>query len=357
MRWTPEMDERLILLRRSCSQKTTAEKLTEEFGIIITRDMVKNREQRIKRGEHIKSEGNLFPDYVYDAYKNFTHIDDKFQRMKEIYETFEGKKLYIISFSDLHSPLIDFRMIEDILKRQQPIIDQKRKQGFIVLILLNGDIFDFSQMSKFSKGKHRVNVKEEVKLAQELIRVCCEISDYCVALLGNHDARLYNYIARIAEKDPEVIEYMEEKLDPLAEIQEDNFLYINHIELQIGGMVFVHPFGYNKPILKTVQNIKNAILANKEMMPNPDKIQGICMGHTHQIGYYLENDILLIEQGHASHDPDYRLERKTDRKWVKGYAIIQIDEDGNVDLEQTRAIPYVGDNDDKGNRKRRTDGC
>ncbi|MNJ70062.1 hypothetical protein D3C77_664800 [compost metagenome] len=77
-------------------------------------------------------------------------------------------------------------------------------------------------------------------------------------------------------------------------------------------------------------------------MPNPNQIQGVCMGHTHMLGYYLENDVLIMEQGHSSHDPDYKLERKTDRKWVKGYAVIQLDEEGNVDLEETRAIPYLG---------------
>lgn len=340
--WTPEIDERLTLLRRSCSQSVTAEKLTEDFGYAFTRDMVKNREAAIKRGEHVKSEGNLFPDYAYEAHKDFTHIDEKLDRMKEIYETFRGKKCFIISFSDLHSPLIDFQMIDTVLRRLEHTIGRKRKQGYTIIIMLNGDIFDFSQMSKFAKGKHRINVKEEIKLAKELIKVCCEISDYCVAILGNHDARLYHYIARLAEKDPEVIEYMEEKLDPLNGIEHKNFLYINHIELQLGGMVFVHPFGYSKVALRTVQNVKNAILANKEMMPNPSQIQGVCMGHTHMLGYYFENDVLIIEQGHSSHDPDYKLERKADRKWVKGYAVIQLDEEGNIDLGETRAIPYVG---------------
>lgn len=342
MDWTKDMDDRLVVLRRSCSQRVTAEKLTEDFGIVFTRDMVRHREETIRRKEHIKSEGNLFPDYAYEAHKEFTHIEDKLNQMREIYQVFQGKKCFILSFSDLHSPLIDFTMIDTVLKRMEPTMAQKRANGYTVIIVLNGDIFDFSQMSKFAKGKHRVNVKDEVKLAKELINVCCEIADYCVALLGNHDARLYSYIARLAEKDPEVIEYMEEKLDPLKEIKKDNFLYVNHIELQLGGMVFVHPFGYSKVALRTAQNVKNSIMANKELMPNPNQIQGVCMGHTHMLGYYLENDVLIMEQGHSSHDPDYKLERKTDRKWVKGYAVIQLDEEGNVDLEETRAIPYVG---------------
>ena len=341
MIWTPEMDERLILLRKSLSQQSVAERLSQEFGVRITRDMVKYRLLVIGRGEHIRSEGNLFPDYVYDAYKRFTFVDEKRERMKEIYDTFAGKKCFILSFSDLHSPLIDFAMIDQVLKKYIPIIEQKRADGYTTIIFLNGDIFDFSQMSKFAKGKHRVNVKEEIKLAQELINVCCGIADYVVALLGNHDARLYQYIVKLAEKDPEIIEYMEEKMDPLREIPHKNFLYINHIELQIGGMVFIHPFTFSKVAMRTVQNVKNAILANRDMLPNPDKIQGVCMGHSHQVGYYLENGVLLIEQGHASHDPDYHFERKTDRKWVKGYAVIQLDEEGNVDLEETRAIPYV----------------
>ena len=278
---------------------------------------------------------------MYDAHKRFTFVDEKRERMREIYDTFVGKKCFILSFSDLHSPLIDFAMIERILRKYERVMAQKKEEGYTTIILLNGDIFDFSQMSKFAKGKNRINIKEEIKLAKELIHVCCKMADYCVALLGNHDARLYQYIARLAEKDPEIIEYMEEKLDPLKEIQHPNFLYINHIELQIGGMVFVHPFTFSKVAMRTAQNVKNAILANRDMMPNPQKIQGICMGHTHQVGYYLENGVLLIEQGHASHDPDYRLERKTDRRWVKGYAIIQLDENGDIDLEETRAVPYV----------------
>ena len=341
--WTPEEDDRLILLRKAgCTQEQTAMKLTEEFNIKFTRNAVKNRELLISKGENVKSEGNLFPDYVYEVHKEFTHIESKLERMKEIYAAFEGKKCFIVSFSDLHSPLIDFKMIDAVLKRLQPTMERKRMQGFTTVIMLNGDIFDFSQMSKFAKGKHRVNVKDEIKLAKELINVCCWLADNVVAILGNHDARLYSYISRLAEKDPEMIEYMEEKLDPLQDIKRDNFMYINHIEAQIGGMVFVHPFGFNKPILRTVQNVKNTILANKNMLPNPNKVQGVCMGHTHQLGYYLENDVLLMEQGHSSHDPDYKLERKTDRKWVKGYAIVQMDEKGNVDLQETRVIPYVG---------------
>lgn len=341
--WTPQQDSRLLeLIKLGCTQEQTAEKLTAEFESHITRNSVKNRLQRIEKGEHIRSEGNLFPDYVYEAYKEFTHTEEKLNRMKEIYNMFVSKKLFILSFSDVHSPLIDFRMIEHVLRKYERVIEQKRKQGYTVIILLNGDIFDFSQMSKFAKGKHRVDVKQEVKLAKELINVACQIADYVLALLGNHDARLYSYIAKMAEKEPEMIEYLEEKLDPLKEITHKNFQYINHTEIQLGGMVFVHPFAFNKPIMKTVQNVKDAIVANKDMLPNPNKIQGVCIGHTHQLGLYLENDILLMEQGHSSHDPDYKLERKTNRKWVKGYGVIQIDEEGNIDLEETRPIPYIG---------------
>lgn len=341
-RWLPEEDARMIeLLKCGCTQTATAEKLTDEFDTYITRGGVKNRLERIRKSEHIQSEGNMFPDYVYTAHQEFQHSNEKKEQMKDIYQKFVGKKCFIISFSDVHSPLIDFKMIESVLRGLERLIQEKRKQGFTVVIVLNGDIYDFSQMSKFSQGKNRVNLESEIKLANELINVCCKLADNVVALLGNHDARLFSYISRMAEKQPEVISYLENKLDPLRDIDHKNFNYINHIELQIGGMVFVHPFGFNKPALRTVTNVKNGVLANKKDFPNPDQIQGVAIGHTHQLGFYIENEVMIMEQGHSSHSPDYKMEKRTDRAWVKGYAIIELDEKGNVDFVNTRPIPYL----------------
>lgn len=334
--WTPEEDRRLIeLIKCGCTQQLAAEKLTQEFPFRFTRDAVKNRLHRIEDNEHVKSEGNIFPDYLYELDEDVATWPDLIKSRNEIHARFKGKKIYCISFSDLHSPLIDFRAVEVIILRHKADIEHHRKLGYEILAVVNGDLYDFPQLSKFEKSV-RVDLKKEIDVADELLKVLSELFDHVVVILGNHCYRLFKYINKVSENAPEIKRYMEEKLDPLIWAKEKyrNLLYHKHNKIQIGKTVFTHPFGYNSPILKTVENEAAKVLAHRDRYS--DDIQAVIMGHTHQAGSYWLNGVLIMEQGHLTLRPNYNMENEQRRDWTSAYAVVVMDEQGNINKNDTR---------------------
>ncbi|WP_243299131.1 metallophosphoesterase [Bacillus litorisediminis] len=339
--WTDAEDRRLIELRKcGLSQESTAERLTEEFGLRFTRNAVKNREARIDKNEHERTGGNLFPDYLYELDEDVVSWPELLKSRQKIYDHFKGQKVYIDSYSDLHSPLIDFRAIEQILKDNEEVHKFYRNVGYKIVAVINGDLYDFPQLSKFEKGSQRINLEKEVTVADELLKVLSSKYDDVVVILGNHCVRLFKWVQKAAERVPEILEYFEKRLDPLIAAKEKykNLHYHKHNKIQIGKTIFTHPFGYNQPILRTVENEMIKILSHRDRYPNPD-VQAVIMGHTHQLGHFWLNDVLIAEQGHLTLRPNYNMENEPKRDWKRGYMVVVMDEQGNVNQKQSRTVP------------------
>ncbi|MNV50902.1 hypothetical protein D3C71_1429320 [compost metagenome] len=133
--------------------------------------------------------------------------------------------------------------------------------------------------------------------------------------------------------------YVLKRLNPIDYIAEkyDNITVVPHQWMQVGKAIFVHPDGYSSALMSTALGQEKVLRANaEEMLPDPN-FQALIQGHTHDLGEYYVNGTKVIEQGCLCYQMDYRFDRPSSRRWVQGYAVVQLNSDGSVDFNNTRS--------------------
>lgn len=334
-KWTLEIDERrALLLHFGYTNSTIAMTLNKEFGTDFTRDAVSSRNRKVvqeKEDFNIKAssldEGSLFPKEVYEIDEELTFTPEKKRRLFEIWDQFnDGKAKKILSLSDLHSPFIDFKAVETAVKNHNDAD----------ILILNGDVFDGHALSDYDK-LNDFDIEIEFKKVFQLLDVVSKIFKTIIWNGGNHDmGRFMKFVAR--KFGTSMKKYVMKRLNPIDYIAEkyDNVIVVPHDWVEIGKCIFVHPSGYSSALMSTALGQENVLRANgKDILPEPN-FHCLVQGHTHDLGEYYINDCKVMEQGCLCETMDYRFDRPTKRKWQKGYAIVHIDEDGNVDFNNSR---------------------
>lgn len=350
IRWEGDIENRRSQLRENgITYNEIANILSEEFGLKITKDMVSSRDRIVRMksirynncdeidintldGICAKDEYNfyekdipltglmyeqkLFPENMYDIQKQFIASENTKAEMKKIWELFEdGQPKKMLVLSDLHAPYMNFTKIEQAIKDNEDCD----------ICILNGDIFDGESMSVFDKMEE-IDSSEEFDQVFKLLDVLTVKFKYIIWVGGNHDfQRFCKYI--IKNIKPGLRKFAFDRLNPIKFISDkyQNVISINHNTLQIGDVVFKHPNGYSGVEMKTVVNEMDIMTANRYDLPNPN-FRCICIGHTHDGGEYYRNGVKLMETCCLCYTPDYRFNNPVKRKWVNGYARIELDE-------------------------------
>lgn len=99
----------------------------------------------------------------------------------------------MLSFSDLHFPYEDVRLVESALALARHLQPHN--------IVLNGDVNDFFPLSRFNTGLERIDeLQAEIDVANEFrvaLRQACPDSRF-IETEGNHDNRIYSYVCNNA---------------------------------------------------------------------------------------------------------------------------------------------------------------
>lgn len=123
------------------------------------------------------------------------YADQELRRYNHLYRTPRTGRLEVIVGSDFHSWFVDpfaLRVFIDTIEMVQPDV-----------VVLNGDVFDFPQISRHRKlpGHFNLNLADEIAFGREhilkAVRMAAPNADVLL-VIGNHEYRLVNYLADTA---------------------------------------------------------------------------------------------------------------------------------------------------------------
>jgi predicted phosphodiesterase len=266
-------------------------------------------------------------------------IDIHSSRFKRVGRPTKPTNHKVLCISDLHIPFDNNETIAHALKNH----------GDADTLVVNGDIFELYAVSQWPKYKNIV-LKWEYQVAIEWMKLFSKMFKKVYLTSGNHEQRLRSYFS--SNIDPMVSFLVsDDMLSRLAKgydfdedgsfIETHNFKNVHYQSgllswyTKIGQCLFVHPRSFSKVAGKTATNSADSFLGR-------ETFQAIVVGHTHKICKIIYRDKLLIEQGCCCVPMDYESDGKM--RYLPqafGYAVVYLDEDGNVDFDKSNPV-YLG---------------
>jgi predicted phosphodiesterase len=270
----------------------------------------------------------LFPEEYDDIEEDIYTSPRKIKELKDLHEIFTMLAPHkVLSLSDLHSPFIDFISIEKAIKDNSDAD----------ILLLNGDIFDGQSLSLFDKYKE-INFMKELDKVFKFLDVVSKMFKTIVWVGGNHDlGRFEKFVTKTINEG--MRDYIMAVANPMDYVSKrySNLIVVQHDWVQIGDCIFSHPHNYSAVEMKTVVNTNDHFNSIRNFLPNPN-YRAIVMGHTHQLGKFFKNDIMLAEQGCLCHMQDYRFKKPSKLKWQTGYAVVTFDKNMKIDFSNSDVI-------------------
>ena len=253
----------------------------------------------------------------------------------------------ILSISDAHVP---FNLPIDIFKEYSHRVD---------ILIFNGDTEDCWSCSSFPR-RYRVGLDEEMVLTRQyMIDVINLIRPRkVIVLMGNHEYRLGRYLTDKLNMDllnimPDTpLELIvnhgfrvkdrrnktETWYSPISDVFSDDGIEIEYSGdwyTLINKTIFAHPLSYSSGMLKTAEKAANFFLREIK------DFDSIVLGHTHKIGYYVQGNIHMYEQGCTC---DLKQLDYNDGKLVipgqNGFLYVCQDVNGNLIPDKTKLV-YV----------------
>jgi predicted phosphodiesterase len=181
----------------------------------------------------------------------------------------------ILVISDLHVPYHDVTAISIAIKYG---IDNGAN-----CILINGDLLDFFQISRFTKTKRKRSVSQELATARAILdRLNDAFPNTPIYFLeGNHDVRLELYLA---EKAPELLDCEEFKLEVLLDAKKRNMVvFEDRTLIKAGKLTITHGHLLIKGFFAPVSPARGAFLKAKS---------SVLIGHTHKVSTHTETTIV-----------------------------------------------------------------
>lgn len=269
----------------------------------------------------------------------------RFQNYEEVRPRPIGKKrTRIISISDLHIPFCRMDLLKEIIS----------KHSGAEFIVVNGDLFDCHLISSFNKDREIPFIVEYVA-ALEVIRELSSNFEKVILVDGNHDAGRFNRemgklntsIQFLVRTSP--MKYLAEGRrfsvsgEELESINLPNVIYAGEQNVggwwfRVGKALFVHRLrGFKKAPMGNATQIADWFINRGT------NFQCLVSAHSHKVGLVpYRGGRLVIDQGALCYPMDYESDGSCNYSPVDlGYAIVEVDQSGNVDPETTRPV-YLG---------------
>jgi predicted phosphodiesterase len=166
---------------------------------------------------------------------------------------------------DIHIPY------HDHLALAIAVADAKKRNPDVILI--NGDMLDYYQISKFPKAKKRPTIVEEIRLgAQFLAYLRQEFPKARIVYkYGNHDERYEQYIL---DHVPEIIELVDDSMMRNLKCDESGIeVYSEQEIIDVNGLPVLHGHELPKGMTSPVSAARGAFLRT---------LESCIIGHHHQ---------------------------------------------------------------------------
>ena len=226
-----------------------------------------------------------------------------------------------VSISDIHFPYHNKDLLEATLLVMEDIQPH--------VIVINGDVNDFFQLSRFNQGLERLdNLQEEIDMGYEFRRSLREMFPNSTIRenLGNHDERILSYIENNARS-----------LASLRALKPEALLGLNELDITLFGRgghrirsEFVFEHGHV---------VRGEAGASAKARLTNTLISGL-MGHTHRMAEYPKfgyRNLTWYEQGClCSRNADYKI---GETNWQPGFAVCHFStKTDNYHVELVRAV-------------------
>ena len=229
---------------------------------------------------------------------------------------------HILVLSDVHFPYHDEEALGSAI--QYGIQEQ------VNTILLNGDILDFYQLSRFDKDPSKPKMKTELEQGRWFMKALRTAFPKARIYykIGNHEDRLEKWLRL---KAPEWLGMEEFELKMLLRFGENQIQLIDSdATIKVGNLNIIHGHEYMGG--GTVNPARNLYLKAKAST--------IC-GHFHRKSEFTTRDINNSIQGAWTTGclcelyPEY-MKGHTD--WVHGFAVVKVNKDGTFSVDNKMII-------------------
>jgi predicted phosphodiesterase len=236
------------------------------------------------------------------------------QTTTELFET-------VVSISDIHFPYHNKQLLESTLLVMEDIQPH--------VIVINGDVNDFFQLSRFNQGLERLDeLQEEIDMGYRFRRNLREMFPNATIRenLGNHDERILSYIENNARS-----------LASLRALKPEVLLGLDELDISLFGRgghrirpEFVFEHGHV---------VRGEAGASAKARLTNTLISGL-MGHTHRMAEYPKfgyRNLTWYEQGClCSRNADYKI---GETNWQPGFAVCHFStKTENYHVELVRAV-------------------
>lgn len=191
------------------------------------------------------------------------------------------------------------------------------KQEDIDCLLINGDLVDFYQMSRFLKDPRARNTAGELEDTKQFFASVRKLFPKAriVFKLGNHDERFEHYLLH---KAPELLDIEAISLESLLECEKYGVEVVGSKRpIYLGGLTVLHGHEYQSGMIAPVNVARGLFLRAKACA---------LQGHSHQTSEHSETDVRqkLITTWSTGCLCQLHPEYARFNKWNQGFAIVDL---------------------------------
>lgn len=249
----------------------------------------------------------------------------------------------ILCLSDFHFPY------------NLPIETFYEYSGNVDILVLNGDVIDQKEISRFARNYRNSPMDEIIGCRMFLIQLIEFLQPKRVVVItGNHESRFERYFSK--NLDTDLIELMpkspmeficedgfhhynkEQKIkvwyEPLRDVFQSTIIdYVNNWYAKVGKTIFAHPLSYSSGMLKTTEKAVNYFYRVE------NNFDTIVMAHTHKLGSYIQGNVYMFEQGACCKVEDMNYaDGKLTYPQQKGCLYLCQKDDGSLAYDKTKLI-------------------
>jgi predicted phosphodiesterase len=234
-----------------------------------------------------------------------------------------GSGKYLI-LSDIHIPFQDDAALACAL--------EWGVQNNVTHIILNGDIMDTYEVSRFLKETKRPKIAEELEMTRSFFAFLRDLfpNTPIYYKLGNHEERMRHYLLRNAKEFADLDGL---SLEDQLKLKDFNIQLVNREMIKIGKLIVIHGHELGESVFSPVNPARGMFLKAKA---------SILFGHNHQVSHHSENNLHGDQVGVWSTGclceltPEYRPYAYT--KWSHGFAFVDVNEDGTFHVNNMKIL-------------------
>lgn len=227
------------------------------------------------------------------------------------YEPYYIKEKKIAVLSDIHIPYHSIEALTacfDFLKSERP-----------EAILLNGDILDFYQLSRFGKDVRKRSVAHELQAAREFLDVLSQFGAKIYYKIGNHEERYEHYLM---QKAPELLGVQQFELKYLLRLNERGIDMIGDKRIiKANDLNIVHGHEFGQSIFSPVNVARGLFLRGKV---------SAMQGHNHSVSEHTESNMNgdIVTTWSLGCLCELNPAYLPINKWSHGFAMVELHDNG-----------------------------